>query len=82
LPYYVYLLASRRNGTLYRGFTNDLVRRVHEHKWRQGNGYPTDMRDAEWARPAPLIPEASPGGRPRKPHIRAALNAIFYFAAH
>ncbi|HYP38483.1 MAG TPA: GIY-YIG nuclease family protein [Stellaceae bacterium] len=32
MPYYVYLLASRRNGTLYLGFTNDLVRRVHEHK--------------------------------------------------
>jgi putative transposase len=40
------------------------------------------MRDAEWARLAPLIPEAPPGGRPRKTHIRAAMNAIFYFAAH
>jgi transposase len=26
----------------------------------------------------PLIPEASPGGRPRKPDMRSAMNAILY----
>ena len=67
MPYYVYLLASRRNGTLYLGFTNDLVRRVHEHKWREGNGYPIDMRDAEWAWLAPLIPEARRVGDRARP---------------
>lgn len=30
--YYVYVLASRRNGTLYVGVTNDLVRRIWEHR--------------------------------------------------
>jgi putative endonuclease len=30
--FYVYILASRRNGTLYVGMTGDLVRRVWEHR--------------------------------------------------
>ena len=30
--YYVYILSSKRNGTLYTGVTSDIVKRVYEHK--------------------------------------------------
>jgi putative endonuclease len=30
--YYVYIVASRRNGTLYVGMTGDLARRAYEHQ--------------------------------------------------
>ena len=39
MPYWLYILASRRNGTLYVGVTNDLVRRAFEHREGLADGF-------------------------------------------
>jgi transposase len=45
---------------------------------REGERYPRDLRDAQWARLEPLIPPALPGGRSRNTDMRAAMNVILY----
>jgi len=37
--YYIYILASKKNGTLYIGVTNDLERRVVERKTKMLKGF-------------------------------------------
>ena len=40
---------------------------------------PTDLTDPQWAAIAPMIPDARPGGRPRKVDKREIIDTILYF---
>jgi len=46
MNFFVYILASRRNGTLYIGMTDDLVRRIWEHRTGTVPGF-TSMYDVK-----------------------------------
>ncbi|MGD0037512.1 MAG: GIY-YIG nuclease family protein [Bacteroidota bacterium] len=37
--YYMYILASKKDGVLYTGMTNDLERRMHEHRSESIQGF-------------------------------------------
>lgn len=39
MAFYTYLLASKRNGTLYAGSTDDLPKRLFEHQSRTGSRF-------------------------------------------
>ncbi len=37
--FFIYILAGKKNGTLYIGMTNNLIKRVYEHKHGLVDGY-------------------------------------------
>ena len=39
MSFYTYILASRRNGTLYTGSTDNLARRIYEHQEKVRSGF-------------------------------------------
>jgi len=39
MKYYVYILASKKNGTLYIGVTSDLIKRAWQHKNKLVDGF-------------------------------------------
>src|SRR5215207_7975416 len=45
---------------------------------REGQRYPSDLTDAEWALIAPLIRPAKRGGRRRSVVVREVLNGLLY----
>lgn len=42
--YYVYILASKRNGTLYTGVTSDLIKRIWQHKSGETKGFTSEYK--------------------------------------
>jgi putative endonuclease len=60
MTYYVYLMASAKNGTLYAGVTSNLVKRIHEHKTGAVDGFTSrySVHDLVWFESTPSIEAA------------------------
>ncbi|MEQ1890723.1 MAG: GIY-YIG nuclease family protein [Alphaproteobacteria bacterium] len=58
--YYIYILASHRNGTLYVGVTSDILRRIYEHKNDVTGGFTStyNVKTLVWFEETPDITEA------------------------
>ena len=79
----VYIMASRRNGTLYTGVTANLARRVHEHREALLPGFTSRYacKRLVWYEPYPTMAEAitrekqiKAGSRKKKLALIEAMN--------
>lgn len=57
---YVYIMTNTRNGTLYVGVTNDIARRVHEHREAMVDGFTAryGLKQLVWYEALPDMPTA------------------------
>jgi putative endonuclease len=57
---FVYILASKRNGTLYIGVTNNLAERIYEHRQGRGSKFVKQygVTRLVWFEEHPLIAQA------------------------
>ena len=46
---YVYIMASRKNGTIYIGSTSDLIKRVYQHREGLADGFTRRMVASFWS---------------------------------
>jgi predicted GIY-YIG superfamily endonuclease len=51
----VYILASKRNGTLYIGVTSQLATRVWQHKSKVVEGFTTKTVSTSWSTTKPTV---------------------------
>ena len=58
--YWVYIMASKRNGTLYVGVTSDLEKRVYQHKHDEVEGFTSKYKvhDLVWSESCEEMREA------------------------
>ena len=49
MSYYVYIIASRKDGATYIGVTNDIVRRIYEHRTKAVPGFTSRYISHGWS---------------------------------
>jgi len=79
MPYFVYMMASQRNGTIYIGVTNDLAKRAWEHRHGVADGFTKKygVKRLVWFEPFEDIAEAIAVEKRMKRWLRAwKLEAI------